>query len=139
MDFSDNIFYKIIHGQAPSHKIYEDDDFLAILDIGPASRGHCLILPKIPAENIFDLADESAKGLYFIAKKLASAVKKVTNCDGINIIQNNGAVAGQIVPYFHLHIVPRYKGDDIEIKTTQHKLGDDAAELTKKLREAVIQ
>jgi len=118
-DFSDNIFYKIIHGEAPSHKIYEDEDFLVILDIYPANLGHCLILPKTPAVDIFDLNEKSAVGLYPLAKKVAAAVKNVTGCDGVNIIQNNGRAAGQVVFYFHLHVVPRFNEDGMRISATQ--------------------
>ncbi|MCL2574253.1 MAG: HIT family protein [Defluviitaleaceae bacterium] len=118
-DFSENIFYKIIQGDAPSYKIYEDDNFLVILDAYPANLGHCLILPKVPAADIYDLSEKSAAGLYPLTKKVASAIKDATGCDGINIIQNNGRAAGQVIFYFHLHIIPRYNEDGIRISTTQ--------------------
>jgi len=118
-DFSDNIFYKIIHGQAPGYKVYEDEDFVVILDLYPANLGHCLILPKIPAVDIFDLNDKSAAGLYPLAKKVAAAVKDATGCDGVNIMQNNGRAAGQVIFHFHLHVIPRYNEDGIRFSTTQ--------------------
>jgi len=118
-DFSDNIFYKIVHGEAPAYKIYEDEDFVVIMDLYPANLGHCLILPKIPSVDIFDLNEKSAKGLYPLAKKVAAAVKDATGCDGVNIMQNNGRAAGQVIFYFHLHIIPRYSEDDIRFSTTQ--------------------
>ena len=125
---NESVFYKIIHGELPAYKIHEDDDFLVILDRYPANIGHCLILPKIPAENIFDLNEKSAAGLYPLAKKIASALKSATNCDGINIIQNNGRAAGQVVFYFHLHLIPRYNNDGIRISTTQKDYDADVFE-----------
>ena len=127
-NIKESVFYKIIHGELPSYKIYEDDDFLVILDRYPANIGHCLILPKIPAENIFDLNEKSAAGLYPLAKKIASAIKSATGCDGVNIIQNNGRAAGQVVFYFHLHIIPRYPGDGIRINTSQKDYNTDMFE-----------
>ena len=120
-DLKSTIFYKIIQNEMPSHKIYEDDDFLVILDIYPANLGHCLILPKIPAKDIFDLNEKSAAGLYPLAKKVAAAVTTATGCDGVNIVQNNGKAAGQVVFYFHLHIVPRYFEDGVTIKHAGQK------------------
>jgi len=118
-NIKESVFYKIIHGELPSYKIYEDDDFLVILDRYPSNMGHCLILPKIPATDVFELNETSAAGLYPLAKKIANAVKSATSCDGINIIQNNGRAAGQVVFYFHLHIIPRFFDDDIRINTRQ--------------------
>ena len=112
-DFCENVFHKIIIGELPSYKIYEDDLFLVIMDLYPANLGHCLILPKKPCVDVFGLDDETAAALYPLAKKIASAVKTATNCDGINIMQNNGKASGQVVFYFHLHVVPRYDGDGI--------------------------
>lgn len=117
--FSENIFYKIIHDKAPGYKIYEDENFVVIMDLYPANLGHCLILPKIPAADIFDLNEKSAEGLYPLAKKVAAAIKNATNCDGVNIMQNNGRAAGQVIFYFHLHIIPRFNEDDIRFSTTQ--------------------
>ena len=114
-DLKDNIFHKIINGLVPSFKVYEDADFLVILDRYPSKIGHCLILPKIPAKDIFDLDDKSAQGLYKLAKRIAYAIRAATGCDGINILQNNGSCAGQVIFYFHLHIIPRFNEDDIQI------------------------
>ncbi|MCL2397994.1 MAG: HIT family protein [Defluviitaleaceae bacterium] len=133
--FSENIFYKIIQGEAPSHKIYEDDDFFVILDLYPANLGHCLVLPKVPAVDIFDLNEKSAAALYPLAKKVAAAVKDATGCDGVNIIQNNGRAAGQVIFYFHLHVVPRYNEDGIRFSTTQKSYdGAMFEEMAEKLR-----
>ena len=112
MDFSDNLFHKIIQGTVPSFKVYEDDDFLVILDRFPVHLGHCLILPKIPSVDIYDLDDRMALGMYPLAKRIARAVRDVTGCDGVYALQNNGKAAGQVVFYFHLHIVPCYADAD---------------------------
>ena len=137
-DFSDNVFYKIIHGEAPAYRIYEDEDFLVIMDLYPANLGHCLILPKIPALDIFDLSEKSAAGLYPLAKKIASAIMDATGCDGINILQNNRGAAGQTVFYFHLQLIPRYHEDDIRISTKQKSYdGAQFEEMAEKLKKGL--
>ena len=118
-NIQESVFHKIIHDQLPSYKIFEDDDFLVILDRYPANLGHCLILPKIPAKDVFDLDEKMAAGLYPLAKKVAYAIKAATGCDGVGIIQNNGRAAGQVVFYFHLHVIPRFHDDGIRINTSQ--------------------
>ena len=117
---SDNncIFCKIANGEIPSKTLYEDERFRVILDISPASKGHAIILVKQHAANIFELVEEDAAAIYVVAKKVATAMKKVLNCDGINILQNNGEVAGQTVFHLHMHIIPRYEGDQVKIKWT---------------------
>lgn len=117
----DCIFCKIIAGEIPSKTVYEDDNFKAILDISPASRGHVIILPKNHADNIFEISDEDAAGIMVVAKKIASKVKNVFGCDGVNILQNNGEVAGQTVFHLHVHIIPRYENDSVDIKWVQHE------------------
>lgn len=115
------IFCKIIAGEIPSKTVYEDDNFKAILDVSPASKGHVIILPKNHAENIFEICEEDASGIMVVAKKIAIKLKKVFGCDGVNILQNNGEVAGQTVFHLHVHVIPRYEDDNIKIKWTQHE------------------
>lgn len=103
------IFCKIIAGEIPSNTIYEDDDFKVILDVSPASKGHALILPKNHVADIFSIDEELAAKAMKLAKKLATHMKDVLHCDGFNILQNNGEVAGQTVFHFHMHLIPRYK------------------------------
>lgn len=122
------IFCKIIEGGIPSHIIYEDDYFRVILDRFPSSLGHTLIVSKQHAENIFELDDETAQRLVPLAKKIASALKAAYNFDGLNVLQNNGATAGQTVNHFHLHLIPRYENDNVRIGWSNAKLGDDAFE-----------
>ena len=96
------IFCKIANGEIPSFTIYEDDKFRVIFDLSPATKGHSIILPKDHFKNVFELSDEYAKEVMLVAKKVASAMKEVLNCDGLNILQNNEEVAGQTVFHFHM-------------------------------------
>ena len=105
------IFCKILAGEIPSYVIYEDDDFKAILDVDPATKGHALLLPKDHAANLYELSDEAAAKVLPVAKKIASKMKAVLNCDGLNLVQNNGEAAGQTVNHFHMHLIPRYVTD----------------------------
>ena len=116
MTDSNCIFCKIANGEIPSKTVYEDERFRVILDISPASKGHAIILVKNHAENVFELPEEVASAIYVVAKKVATAMKKVLKCDGVNILQNNGEVAGQTVFHLHMHVIPRYKDDHVQIK-----------------------
>lgn len=119
------IFCKIANGEIPSRTLYEDKDFRVILDLGPATRGHALILPKEHAANLFELSEETAGKAMILAKKMAARMKEKLNCDGFNVIQNNGEVAGQTVFHFHMHLIPRYENDGQPI---QMKSGEATAE-----------
>lgn len=121
------IFCKIAAGEIPAKTIYEDGDFRVILDLGPATKGHALILPKDHAENLYELSDETASKVLVLAKKMATKMKEKLCCDGLNIVQNNGTTAGQTVMHFHMHLIPRYNGDGQKIlwdpkETTQEEL-----------------
>ena len=105
------IFCKIAAGEIPSVTLYEDEDFRVILDIEPASKGHALILPKAHYANLYELPDELAAKVLVLAKKMVTALSDILGCDGYNVVQNNGAVAGQTVFHFHMHLIPRYKND----------------------------
>ena len=109
-------FCKIAAGEIPSATIYEDADFRVILDIEPASKGHALILPKEHYANLYELPEELASKVLVVAKKVVTAMTEVLGCDGYNVLQNNGEVAGQTVFHFHMHLVPRYKDDQVNIK-----------------------
>lgn len=105
------IFCKIIAGDIPSTKLYEDENYVVMFDIGPATKGHALVIPKDHYANLFELPEDIAGGAYVLAKKMATKMKDKFQADGVNILQNNGEVAGQTVHHFHMHIIPRYKGD----------------------------
>lgn len=107
----DCIFCKLANGVIPTNSIYEDEDFKVILDMGPATKGHALILPKEHADNLYELPDETAAKIMPLAKKLALSMKEKLNTDGLNVVQNNGEVAGQTVMHYHLHLIPRYQND----------------------------
>lgn len=118
------IFCKIAAGEIPSATIYEDDDFRVILDIEPASKGHALILPKEHYANLYELPEELASKVLIVAKKVITSMTEIVGCDGYNVLQNNGEVAGQTVFHFHMHLIPRYKDDEVTIGWKPGKLTD---------------
>jgi histidine triad (HIT) family protein len=106
------IFCKIIEGTIPSVKIYEDEHVLAFMDIMPVTTGHVLLIPKTHRENIYDLTEEEAAQLFSVVPNIANALKDEFKPAGMNLLQNNGAHAGQAVFHFHLHFIPRYDETD---------------------------
>lgn len=124
------IFCKIIAGEIPSYTLYEDDDFKVMLDIGPASKGHMLIIPKEHYSDIMTMPEELTAKAFLLAKKMAIKAEKVLGCDGVNIAQNNHTAAGQTVFHFHIHIIPRTTGDKAGFGWNIGKLtAETAAEL----------
>ena len=129
------IFCKIAGGEIPAATLYEDENFRVILDLGPASKGHALILPKAHAANIYEISDELAAKAMILAKKMACVMTDALHCDGFNIVQNNGECAGQTVFHFHMHLIPRYQGDTVGITWTPGELSDqDKEEILSKVR-----
>ena len=132
----DCIFCKIAKGDIPSATIYENNDFKCILDVAPANKGHALIIPKEHYDNIFELDAEMGAKIFSFATAAAKAIKEETNCDGMNLVQNNGEVAGQTVNHFHLHIIPRFKEDDVKVgwkpKETEPEAQTELAKAIKK-------
>ncbi len=136
---AETIFSKIVRGDIPCHKVYEDDRVLAFLDVGPLSRGHTLVIPKEPAATLDLLSDESAAAIGRVLPRLCRAVKKVTGCEAFNVLENNGPLAHQAVFHVHFHIIPKPDED--------HGLGvawpattldqKEGAELAARLREAL--
>ncbi len=118
------IFCKIANGEIPSATLYEDNDFRVILDVNPASKGHTLILPKKHADNLYELPDETASKALVLAKSMSSKIERALECDGLNLVQNNGETAGQTVFHFHMHIIPRYKNDNVKLGWKPGKLSD---------------
>lgn len=106
------IFCKIANGEIPSRTLYEDDDFRVILDLNPATKGHALILPKEHYKNLYELEDSTAAKVLPLARRMASVMTEKLGCDGFNVIQNNNEIAGQTVFHFHMHLIPRYRGDN---------------------------
>jgi histidine triad (HIT) family protein len=109
----DCIFCKIVAGQIPCTKVYEDAVCLAFMDIGPISPGHTLIIPKKHYEAVSEMSPEEVAALFRPVSFLAAAVKAAVKADGLNVLQNNGASAGQAVPHLHIHLIPRWPGDGL--------------------------
>ena len=129
------IFCKIAKGEIPSATLYEDEEFRVILDLGPANKGHALILPKAHYANIYELPDETAAHAMVLAKKIVTKMKDILKCDGYNIVQNNGEAAGQTVFHFHMHLIPRYEGDQVGLGWKMGTLSDaDKEEILNKLK-----
>ena len=124
----DCIFCKIAGGDIPSSTVYEDEQFRVLLDLSPATKGHALILPKQHYANIFEIDENILRDLIVLAKKVASAMKETLNCDGVNIVQNNSEAAGQTVFHFHLHMIPRYKDDNVGLGWKMGELTDEDKE-----------
>lgn len=123
---SESIFTKIINHEIPANIIYEDDTVVAFLDINPVHKGHTLVVPKKPFENIFDADTAVLSHMYAVAKPIAQAIKKATECGGVNLVMNNGAAAGQEVFHAHLHIIPRFT-DDAAVSWTHETYAPDEA------------
>jgi histidine triad (HIT) family protein len=134
---ADTIFSKIIAGEIPCHRVYEDAHVLSFLDIAPLSRGHTLVIPKEPARTLDELSDEAAAALGRALPRICRAVKRVTGCAAYNVLQNNEALAHQAVFHVHFHVIP--KPDDIlglGVRWPSDELGPDAAELARELSSA---
>ena len=130
------IFCKIINNEIPSYKVYEDENFLAFLDISQATKGHTLVVPKKHYANIFEMPEDSA--IFSIVTKLAKAIKEATNAEGVNLLNNNGAAAGQTVEHFHIHIIPRYKDDKIILSFPENKTSNEEfIELLNKIKNSL--
>lgn len=136
---AETIFTKILRGELPCHKVYEDDQVLAFLDIFPLSRGHTLVIPKEPAATLDQLSDEAAAAIGRVLPRIARAVLKVSGATAFNILQNNGALAHQAVFHVHFHIIPKFDGDGggLGIGWGARKLGDDGADLAAAIAAAV--
>lgn len=138
MKQDDCIFCKIANGEIPSTTIYEDSDFRVFFDVAPASKGHCLIVPKEHYNDIFEMDAETGGKLFSLATVIARGLKKELQCEGMNILQNNGLIAGQTVFHFHLHLIPRYTGDTVNITWQQGEADmNEMAELAKKIRKMI--
>lgn len=130
------VFCKIVNNEFDSFKLYEDNNFLVIFDKFPASFGHTLILTKKHYENLFELDEYVASEVLVLAQKVAIALKEATGCNGVNILQNNGKVAGQEIFHYHLHVIPRYENDNVVLKIGQgNELTEDKAkEILEKIK-----
>lgn len=110
---SGNVFDRILRGEIASQRLYEDDAAIAIMDVMPQSKGHCLVIPKAPSRNLLDASDETLSALMPVVARLARAVKAAFAADGVFVCQFNEAPAGQTVFHLHVHVIPRYEGADL--------------------------
>ena len=134
---TNNIFAKILRGEVPSVKIYEDDKTLAFMDVMPQADGHTLVIPKEPAENIFELSPEGAAAMVRTTQKVAKAVKKGLEAPGVMIFQLNGKPAGQSVFHVHFHIVPRSGGVDLKLHARGMESPDKLRAIAEKIKAAL--
>lgn len=129
------IFCKLASGDIPSATLYEDNDFRVILDLSPASKGHALIISKDHYRNLYDLDENLAAKAMVLAKAMILRLKDVLGCDGYNIVQNNEEAAGQTVFHFHMHLIPRYNGDNVGLGWKMGELSEtDKEEILNKLQ-----
>jgi histidine triad (HIT) family protein len=132
-----NIFAKIVRGEAPAFKVYEDDHSIAFMDIMPQAEGHVLVIPREGGETIFDISDAAAAALIKATKKVAAAVKSVINPPGIMLAQLNGAASGQTVFHVHFHIIPRSGGIDLKLHARERADFEQLKTLAAKIAAAV--
>ena len=130
----DCLFCKIAKGEIHSATVYEDSHFTVILDVNPATKGHCLIIPKEHFDNIYDLDGETAGKLFALATCIARAMRDALKCDGLNLVQNNGEIAGQTVNHFHLHLIPRYEGAGLNLNWPRQEI---SAEQLEEIRQSI--
>lgn len=134
----DCIFCKIIDGKIPSAKVYEDSNTLSFLDIMPANKGHCLVVPKSHYESLLEMPEDDLKNMILAAKKVAKALSLSIGNGSYNLVMNDGKEAGQIVAHAHLHIIPRFKGDRLRIKWSHKKYeGSEMKDIQEKIRKFV--
>ncbi len=133
----DNVFAKILRGEIPSHKLYDDEATFAFMDIMPRGEGHCLVIPKKPARNILDVDPESLAAVAATTQKLARAVVKAFAADGVTIQQFNESAGGQVVFHLHVHVLPRFEGVALKPHTGQMEKPDVLAANADKIRAAL--
>ena len=134
---NDNIFAKIIRGELPSEKLYEDDDTVVIMDIMPRGDGHCLVLPKTPCRNILDANEATLASVYATTKKMAHAVMKAFGAEGVTIQQFNEPAGGQVVFHLHVHVIPPFDGVSLKPHTGTMEDKDVLAANAAKIRAAL--
>ncbi len=133
------IFCKIANGEIPSATVYEDEDFRVILDLGPASEGHALILPKNHFKDVCELDAETSAKVLPLAAKIGAAMKQSLGCAGFNLVQNNGLAAGQTVFHFHMHVIPRYEGGPAMVSWEPHTAdSENLANIAEKIKSALL-
>ena len=133
----DNVFAKILRGEVPSHKLYEDDDTFTFMDSMPRGDGHCLVIPRKPSRNIHDVEPESLAAVMATTQKLARAVVKAFSADGVTVQQFNEPAGGQVVFHLHVHIIPRFEGVKLRPHTGEMEKPEVLAANADKIRAAL--
>jgi len=135
----DCIFCKIIDGEIPAIKVLDEELVVAFMDINPSNQGHMLIVPKKHAENIFEISESDLAATVKAVKRCANAVKEALNAEGITILQLNGKASDQIIPHFHIHIIPRWENDGLPVSTWEMKPGDmkEINDIARKVKENI--
>ena len=138
MAHDDCIFCKVLNGDIPSEKVLEDEHAIAVMDINPWTRGHAVVIPRRHAANIFEIEDDELSAVILAAKRLATQMRDtLLGCDGVNLLQSNGAVAWQTIFHLHFHVIPRYEGDPLQLPTRpQPASPEELAEVAEEIRGA---
>jgi histidine triad (HIT) family protein len=132
-----NIFAKILRGEVPSHRVYDDNDVVAFMDVMPQGQGHTLVVPKAPSRNLLDADPTTLGPLMRAAQKVAQAVMRAFNADGVTIIQYNESSAGQSVFHFHIHVIPRFAGVPLRPHSGEMEKTEVLAANAEKIRQAM--
>jgi histidine triad (HIT) family protein len=133
-----SIFSKIVSGEIPSIKVYEDQHTLAFMDISPATRGHTLVISKEEFADLWSIPEETLTGVTLAVQRVARALRSALKPDGLNVIQNNGAASGQTVFHYHVHLIPRWESDQaLRLWTPQQADQDELRGLAEQIREAI--
>jgi histidine triad (HIT) family protein len=134
-DHEDCIFCKVLSGEIPSERIYEDDHAIAVMDINPWTRGHAVVFPRKHAENLFEIEDGELEHVAVAAKRVATKMRDTLDCDGINLLQSNGRAAWQTIFHLHIHVIPRYDGDPLQLPVRpEPATPEELAEVAKEIR-----
>ena len=133
----DCIFCKIVNGLIPNYRVYEDEKVVAFLDIKPVSKGHTLVIPKIHADDVFAISNEDVAAVSIAAKKIATAIIKATDAEGVNLLNSNKREAGQTVFHYHMHIIPRSRDDKLKVFPHSTYAETDLQGVKEKIREAL--
>jgi histidine triad (HIT) family protein len=137
MAHEDCIFCKVLAGEIPGERIYEDDHAIAVMDINPWTRGHAVVFPRKHAANLFEIEDGELEHVAVAAKRVATAMKDRLDCDGVNLFQSNGAAAWQTIFHLHVHVIPRYVGDPLQLPThPKPAKPEELAEVAREIRRA---
>jgi histidine triad (HIT) family protein len=132
------VFCRIVRGELPSHKVYEDKDYLAFLDINPFSKGHTLVCPKSHGETVWDMGEPEIGGLFMAASKVSRAIMQTTGADGFRILQNNGEAANQVVAHVHVHVIPVMMEDKVRPMSRIIVQPKEMAVLAERIKKAVV-